>query len=215
MAEHSDAEDRAALDRDRVPPFDPAPQQDEPLVGEHAWGAPTQMSSELPGVPDHFQRLWTPYRMVYIQQGQMPSEEACPFCRAPELPDDQGLIVFRGELNFVLMNLYPYNTGHMMVCPYRHVGLYDQATTDEVAEMAVLTQTAMRVISQVTNCQGFNIGMNQGRIAGAGIADHLHQHIVPRWSLDSNFFPIIAKTKALPILLEDMRRDLQEAWPAA
>ncbi len=83
----------------------------------------------------------------------------------------------------------------------------------DVVEMAVLTQTAMRVLSQVTRCQGFNIGMNQGRIAGAGIADHLHQHIVPRWSLDSNFFPIIAKTKALPILLEDMRRDIQAAWP--
>jgi len=206
--------ERAALHRDELPAFDPAPEQEPPLVAEHAWGAPTQMSSELPGVPDHFQRLWTPYRMVYIQQGQMPDEHACPFCRAPELSDDQGLIVARGETCFVLLNLYPYNTGHMMVCPYRHVGLYDQATTEEVAEMAVLTQTAMRVLAQVTRCQGFNIGMNQGRIAGAGIADHLHQHIVPRWSLDSNFFPIIAKTKALPILLEDMRQDIQAAWPA-
>ena len=207
---HSDAERR----RDSVQRFEPAPEPDAPEIGDHVWGAPTQMSSELPGVPDHFQRLWTPYRMVYIQQGQMPDKDDCPFCRAPELDDDQGLIIHRGETCFVLMNLYPYNTGHIMVCPYRHVGLYDQATTEEVTEMAVLTQTAMRVLSNVTRCQGFNIGLNQGRIAGAGIADHLHQHIVPRWSLDSNFFPIIAKTKALPILIEEMRQDIQNAWPA-
>ena len=157
--------------------------------------------------------------MTYISGEDRPAggyekPTGCPFCLAPGLPPDESLVVARGEHVFAVLNLYPYNPGHLLVCPYRHVGMYDQATTEEVAEMAVLTQTAMRVLSQVTRCQGFNIGMNQGRIAGAGIADHLHQHIVPRWSLDSNFFPIIAKTKALPILLEDMRRDIQAAWPA-
>lgn len=175
-------------------------------------GAPTWMSSELPGVPDEFQRLWTPYRMAYIQQGQQPDRDACPFCIAPTLADPDGLVVHRGEHAFVLMNLFPYNTGHVMVCPYRHVATYDLATAEEVAEIGLLTQQAMRTIRRVSGNDGFNLGMNQGRIAGAGIADHLHQHIVPRWALDANFFPIIAKTKALPRLIEEVRAELQEAW---
>lgn len=100
-----------------------------------------------------------------------------------------------------------------MVNPYRHIGTYDQANADEIAEIGALTQTAMRVLGETSRCDGFNIGMNQGRIAGAGIADHLHQHIVPRWALDSNFFPIIAKTKAIPRLIEEIRAELQAAWP--
>lgn len=190
---------------------DPAdyPAPDDPREA----GAPTWMSSEIAGVPDEFQRLWTPYRMVYIKNGQMPHEEDCPFCRAPKLADEDGLIVHRGKHAYVVMNLYPYNTGHIMVNPYRHVATYDLATEEEVAEMGALTQTAMRVLKQISRCDGFNIGMNQGRIAGAGIADHLHQHIVPRWSLDANFFPIIAKTKAIPRLLEEVRAELQESWP--
>jgi ATP adenylyltransferase len=98
------------------------------------------------------------------------------------------------------------------VCPYRHVALYDQATSDEIAEIGSLTQAVMRVTRQVFANEGFNIGMNQGRVAGAGVAGHLHQHIVPRWSTDSNFFPIIAKSKAMPRLLSDVRRQLAEAW---
>ncbi|WP_092506690.1 HIT family protein [Agrococcus jejuensis] len=170
------------------------------------------MSSELAGVPDRYQRLWTPYRMAYIQQGQQPEQPACPFCVAPTLPDADGLVVHRGTTAFVIMNLYPYNTGHVMVCPYRHVATYDLATEEETAEIALLTQQAMRTISLVSNNDGVNIGMNQGRVAGAGIADHLHQHIVPRWATDANFFPIIAQTKALPRLLEEVRAELAERW---
>ncbi|WP_144719709.1 HIT family protein [Agrococcus jejuensis] len=170
------------------------------------------MSSELAGVPDRYQRLWTPYRMAYIQQGQQPERDACPFCVAPTLPDADGLVVHRGTSAFVIMNLYPYNTGHVMVCPYRHVATYDLATEEETAEIALLTQQAMRTISLVSNNDGVNIGMNQGRVAGAGIADHLHQHIVPRWATDANFFPIIAQTKALPRLLEEVRAELAERW---
>lgn len=177
-------------------------------------GAPTWMSSELAGVPDQFQRLWTPYRMVYIKNGQMPGKEECPFCRAPNVSDQDGLIVHRGEHAYVVMNLYPYNTGHVMVNPYRHVATYDLATDEEILEIGQLTRTAMKVIKQVSQCDGFNIGMNQGRIAGAGIADHLHQHIVPRWSLDANFFPIIAKTKSIPRLIEEVRAEIQAAWPS-
>ena len=99
------------------------------------------------------------------------------------------------------------------MCPYRHVALYDDATEDETAEIASLTQTAMRVLRATSHCDGFNLGMNQGEIAGAGIAAHLHQHIVPRWALDSNFFPIIAGTKAIPKLLGDVRREIAAAWP--
>jgi ATP adenylyltransferase len=172
-----------------------------------------ESSAGFAAVPDAFQRLWTPHRLAYILDGQDPAENACPFCVAPTLDDEKALIVARGEHAFVVLNLYPYNSGHVLVCPYRHVATYDNATPDEVAEIGSLTQTAMRVLTEVSRAHGFNIGMNQGRVAGAGIAEHLHQHIVPRWALDSNFFPIIAETKALPRLLGEVRAELAAAWP--
>jgi len=186
----------------------------------HEDGEPQQVTVEDPshlvGVPDEFQRLWTPHRMVYIQQGQQrPHGDDCPFCVAPSLSDEEALIVHRGKTAYALLNLFPYNSGHLLVCPYRHVSLYDEATPDEVAEIAAITQTAMRVIRGVARNDGYNIGMNQGEIAGAGIASHLHQHIVPRWASDANFLPIIAKTKALPQLLGDARTAIAEAWPHA
>jgi len=184
--------------------------------GPHEFdGLPVEDSRDFAAVPDAFQRLWTPHRMVYIQGGEQPHIDECPFDRAPTLSDEEGLIVARGEHAYVLLNLFPYNSGHLLVCPYRHVATYDLATPEEVAEIGSLTQTAMRVLTAVSHCDGFNIGMNQGRIAGAGVAGHLHQHIVPRWALDSNFFPIIAGTKAVPQLLGDVRAEIQAAWPAA
>jgi ATP adenylyltransferase len=173
-----------------------------------------ESTADFAAVPDAFQRLWTPHRIAYIQSGQQPAKDSCPFCVAPSLSDEEALIVARGTRAFVLLNLFPYNSGHLLVCPYRHVSTYDEATDEEVAEIASLTQTAMRVLSATSGAHGFNIGMNQGQIAGAGIADHLHQHVVPRWAHDSNFFPIIAKTKALPQLLGDVRTAVAEAWPA-
>lgn len=172
-------------------------------------------ASGFAAVPDAFQRLWTPYRMVYIADNsqQAPAEHDCPFCVAPTLSDEKALIVARGQHAYVLLNLYPYNSGHLLVCPYRHVATYDDATRDEVAEIASLTQVAMRVLRRTANVDGFNIGMNQGRLAGAGVAEHLHQHIVPRWALDSNFFPIIAGTKAVPRLLGEVRAEIAAAWP--
>ncbi|RFA14781.1 HIT family hydrolase [Subtercola boreus] len=172
-------------------------------------------SSTMAGVPDEFQRLWTPHRMVYIQSGTQPGADECPFCIAPTLDDEQSLIVARGTHAYVLLNLFPYNSGHLLVCPYRHISLYDEASPEETAEIASLTQTAMRVLRTVSRCDGYNLGMNQGRVAGAGIADHLHQHIVPRWATDANFFPIIAKTKALPQLLGEVRASIAAAWPVA
>jgi ATP adenylyltransferase len=176
--------------------------------------ATIESSSEFAAVPDAFQRLWTPHRLVYIEKGQQPAKHECPFCVAPSMSDEKALIVARGEHCYVLLNLFPYNSGHLLVCPYRHVATYDLATPEEIAEMATLTQTAMRVLSATSNCDGFNIGMNQGRIAGAGIAEHLHQHIVPRWATDSNFFPIIAGTKAIPRLLGEVRAEVAAGWPA-
>jgi ATP adenylyltransferase len=171
---------------------------------------------ELAGEADGFQRLWTPHRMVYLQGEDKPADaaagEQCPFCRAPSRSDEDGLIVARGELAFVVMNLYPYNTGHVMVCPYRHVSLYTELTPEETIEVAATTQTAMRVIQAISGAQGFNIGMNLGSAGGAGIAAHLHQHVVPRWGGDANFLPIVGQTKALPELLSDTRRRLAEAW---
>ena len=169
-------------------------------------------AAELPGVPNAFQHLWTPHRLVYIQNGQQPPEEECPFCLGPAKDDATSLIVHRGETGFVLLNLFPYNSGHLLVCPYRHVATYDQASKAEVDEIAELTQQAMRVLSGTSRCHGFNIGMNQGEVAGAGIAGHLHQHIVPRWRNDANFFPIIAETKALPRLLGEVREELASNW---
>lgn len=172
-----------------------------------------EYSSDFAAVPDAFQRLWTPHRMVYIENNQKSDNDGCAFCVAPTLPDDEALIVHRGELVYVLLNLFPYNSGHLLVVPYRHVALYDEATAEEVAEIGRLTQTAMRVLTAVSRTDGYNIGMNQGRIAGAGIAEHLHQHIVPRWAHDANFFPIIAETKALPRLLGEVRAEIANAWP--
>ena len=172
------------------------------------------------GIPDAYQRLWVPHRMAYIASNHTgenaggASDDSCPFCEAPKRSDEEALIVHRGEHAYVLLNLFPYNSGHLLVCPYRHVPLYDEATDDEVREIGSLTQTAMRVLRADSRCDGFNIGLNQGRIAGAGVADHLHQHVVPRWASDANFFPIIAETKALPVLLGDTRAALAAAWPA-
>ena len=113
---------------------------------------------------------------------------------------------------YVILNLFPYNAGHLLVCPYRHVATYDKATLEETAEIALLTQQAMATIEATSRAHGFNIGMNQGQVAGAGIAEHLHQHIVPRWRNDSSFFPIIAQTKAIPKLLGEVRETIATNW---
>ncbi|MGV8969424.1 MAG: HIT family protein [Microbacteriaceae bacterium] len=174
--------------------------------------AAAESSVNFAAVPDAFQRLWTPHRLVYIQSAHDAPDHACPFCVAPSLDDEQSLIVARGKSAYVLLNLFPYNSGHLLVCPYRHVASYDDATTDEVSEIGSLTQKAMRVLTATANADGFNIGMNQGKLAGAGVAEHLHQHVVPRWAHDSNFFPIIAGTKAVPRLLGEVRAELAKAW---
>lgn len=168
----------------------------------------------LAGTPDAFDRLWTPHRMAYVSkgQGQVTDEASCPFCAAPQRDDDAGLIVSRGHTCYVVMNLYPYNPGHLLVCPYRHVPDYTDLTVEETAEFAQLTQIGMEVLRDVSRAAGFNLGMNQGNAGGAGIAAHLHQHIVPRWGGDGNFLPIIAQTKNVTGTIGDMRELITAAW---
>jgi ATP adenylyltransferase len=162
-----------------------------------------------------FERLWTPYRMAYIRgEGKPTGEHDCPFCVIPTRDDEDGLIVARGRTVYAVLNLYPYNAGHLMVVPYRHVPDYTDLASDEVAEFGAFTQTAMRVVREVSGAQGFNIGMNQGAVAGAGIADHLHQHVVPRWGGDTNFMPVVGLTRVLPQVLSETRKLLAEGWAA-
>ncbi|EFP57079.1 HIT domain-containing protein [Dermacoccus sp. Ellin185] len=174
-----------------------------------------EQAGAFAGEADGFGRLWTPHRMAYIE-GERPTKDAghgCPFCASPTKTDADGLIVHRGEHCFVVMNLFPYNPGHLLVCPYRHVASYIDLTDDETEEFTKLTKAGVRALKAASNPGGFNLGMNQGDVAGAGVAAHLHQHIVPRWGGDMNFMPIIGRTKALPVLLEDSRQRIVANWP--
>jgi len=170
------------------------------------------------GVADAFGRLWTPERMAYIKGENKPpggshAAEDCPFCTIPGMGDEEGLVVARGAVSYAVLNLYPYNSGHLMVCPYRHVSDYTDLDRDETAEVADLTQRAITALRRASGAQGFNIGMNLGSVAGAGIAAHLHQHVVPRWGGDTNFMPVVGRTKVLPQLLAQTRDLVAEAWP--
>ena len=162
---------------------------------------------------DGWQRIWAPHRKEYLaSEAGNYTDDTCPFCLCQDVDDAQGLIVHRGTNAFVVMNKYPYASGHLMVCTNRHVSMYDQLESHETAEVSELTQKAMATLRTVSHCQGFNIGMNQGTVAGAGVAGHLHQHIVPRWANDSNFMPIVAGTRVMPELIEQTRALLSEAW---
>ena len=167
------------------------------------------------GMPDNWQRLWAPHRMSYLEGENRPltgNEIECPFCQIPGLSDDQALIVARGKEAYAVMNLYPYNAGHLLICTFRHVAELPELTPSEQTEVTSLTSHAMKVLRKVSNAVGFNIGINQGSVSGAGIAGHFHQHIVPRWAGDANFMPIIGKTKVLPQLLQDSRALLASGW---
>jgi ATP adenylyltransferase len=163
------------------------------------------------GIPDGWQRIWMPERMAYIK-GE--GKDGCAFCDIPSLGDEDGLVVARGASVYVVLNLYPYNSGHVMVVPFRHVADYTELSDDETAEVASYTKKAMATLREVSGAQGFNVGMNQGSVAGAGIAPHLHQHVVPRWGGDTNFMPVVARTKVLPQLLRETRHLLADAFPS-
>jgi ATP adenylyltransferase len=149
------------------------------------------------------ERLWTPWRMAYIRQGTK-DDDACVLCELPAQGDDPANHVLgRGEHVFAMLNAFPYNPGHLMVSPFRHVGEYGELTPEELGELMAMTGTAIAAMQAESAPHGFNLGMNLGRVAGAGIADHLHLHLVPRWGGDTNFMPIVAQTKVLPELLDE------------
>jgi ATP adenylyltransferase len=167
------------------------------------------------GEPDHLQRLWTPHRMSYIAEAPMKGGSGGsrqPFTDIPMMPDEEGLVVARGESVYIVLNLYPYNPGHSMVVPYRRVAELEDLTPDESLELISFTQKLIRVIKSVSRPHGFNVGLNLGQSAGGSLADHLHMHVVPRWSGDANFITIIGGSKAVPQLLGETRELLAKEW---
>jgi ATP adenylyltransferase len=170
------------------------------------------------GERDHLQRLWTPYRMTYLAEAPMKrgpdssgkTEE--PFTDIPQLSDEDGLVVARGDLVYAVLNLYPYNPGHLMVVPYRRVSELEDLTEAESAELMAFIQKAIRVIKNVSRPHGFNVGLNLGASAGGSLAEHLHVHVVPRWGGDANFITIVGGSKVIPQLLRDTRNLLATEW---
>ena len=154
-------------------------------------------------------KIFAPWRYKYIKN---PDSEGCIFCRAASSNDDRKSgVLFRGEFSFVIMNKYPYNNGHIMVAPYKHTGNFGEMNENEMLEMSLFLRKWQEVIKKAMKPEGFNIGMNIGRIAGAGFEDHLHYHLVPRWSGDTNFMPIIGVTKVVPISIDEAYDILLEA----
>jgi len=174
-----------------------------------------QVSDRGAGDPDRLQRLWTPHRMSYIAESPKfggsgrPSE---PFTDIPTLSDEDGLVIARGELVYAVLNLYPYNPGHLMVVPYRRVSELEDLTDAETAELMAFVQKAIRVMKAISRPDGFNVGLNLGRSAGGSLAEHLHMHVVPRWSGDANFITVVGETKVIPQLLRDTRVLLADEW---
>jgi len=166
------------------------------------------------GDGDHLQRLWTPHRMSYIadsiKSGSAKSTE--PFTDIPTMTDEDGLVVARGELVYAVLNLYPYNPGHLMVVPYRRVAELENLSEAESAELMAFTQKAIRVMKRVSRPHGFNVGLNLGTSAGGSLAEHLHMHVVPRWGGDANFITVIGGAKVIPQLLRDTRELLANEW---
>jgi ATP adenylyltransferase len=166
------------------------------------------------GSDDGLERIWTPHRMSYIRTA-IGDEGGCPLCTIPAMKEGEGLVVARGDSVYAVLNLHPYNPGHLMVVPYRHVAGLEELTPEESGELMSMTQQAIRVIRSVSNPQAFNVGLNLGRVGGGSLADHLHQHVVPRWTGDANFITVTGGTKTLPQLLADTRELLAEAWERA
>ena len=158
---------------------------------------------------------WTPWRSTYIKGDTTAEEQGCPLCSAHQGTDDaQRLVLYRGQSAYVLMNLYPYNPGHLMVVPYEHTAKFDALPSDTAAEIMSLGQTCTRILTDAMQPHGFNLGMNLGRTAGAGIDEHLHLHIVPRWNGDTNFMPLIGGVKLIPEALDDTYADLRPRFDA-
>ncbi len=156
--------------------------------------------------------LWAPWRLEYVQSAD--DEPGCVFCTALTGDDVERLVVHRGRSAFVLLNKFPYASGHVMVAPIRHVGEFGDLRDEEVLEIHGLAQRSLRALREVYSPDGFNLGWNLGRVAGAGVVDHVHLHVVPRWAGDTNFMPVLADVKVLPEHLTETRGRLAEVWPA-
>jgi ATP adenylyltransferase len=149
-------------------------------------------------------RIWAPWRLAYVKDASKDAEQECIFCAKPAGDDDEAnLIVHRGERCFVILNLFPYTNGHLMIAPYEHLATLGELDPDTVAEMMALTQRAMAVLEDRYEPHGYNVGFNQGRVAGAGVEHHIHMHVVPRWGGDTNFMPVLADTRVMPQTLEE------------
>jgi ATP adenylyltransferase len=156
------------------------------------------------------ERLWAPWRMEYIDSARDEEEVGCLFCEKPKEGDDEkALILARSEKSFAILNKYPYNSGHLMVAPFRHVGELEGLEDDESLDLQKLLQRSIKAVKEAMKPDGFNLGMNLGRVAGAGVPDHLHWHLVPRWSGDTNFMPVIADAKVLPDSLANAEAKLR------
>jgi ATP adenylyltransferase len=159
-------------------------------------------------------RLWTPWRMEYILDDNKPG--GCIFCDKPkEEKDRENMILFRGENVFVIMNRYPYNNGHLMITPYSHVSTIDSLSMDELSETFAEVQRTVRILKEAMSPEGFNIGINIGKAAGAGIEEHLHVHVVPRWGGDTNFMPVLADVRVMPELLDETYSNLYDFFNRA
>lgn len=155
--------------------------------------------------------LWSPWRYRYVQKTD--STDSCIFCdKAAAHEDEKNLIVYRAEHNFIILNMFPYTTGHLMIAPYRHVATIEEAPEPSVTEMMLLTRTAQKHLREIYHPEGFNLGMNIGESAGAGVADHIHMHVLPRWKGDANFMTVIGETRVIPEDLTETHRKLQRAF---
>ena len=155
-------------------------------------------------------QLWAPWRMAYIDSGGT-AEEGCIFCALPAAErDEENLIVYRGPRVFVIMNKVPYNNGHLMIAPYQHVPSIEELDAATLTELMTTAQRMLAAMRAAFNPQGYNMGINQGAVAGAGVADHVHLHIVPRWNGDTNFMPVLADTKVMPDFIQKTARQIRE-----
>jgi ATP adenylyltransferase len=158
------------------------------------------------------ERLWAPWRMEYIGSAKEGEDQGCIFCEKPKEGDDEkALILARTELSFAMLNRYPYNSGHLMIAPFRHVGELEEVEDPESLDMQQLLQRCIKALKEAMQPEGFNVGMNLGTVAGAGIPDHVHWHVVPRWTGDTNFMPVLGETKVLPELIANSYRRLRDS----
>jgi ATP adenylyltransferase len=163
------------------------------------------------GVANH--RIWAPWRLAYVRDASKDAESECIFCTKPAEDDDKAnLIVSRGERCFVILNLFPYTNGHLMIAPYEHLSTLQELDADTVAELMALAQRAMAALDQQYEPHGYNVGANQGRVAGAGYEGHIHLHVVPRWAGDTNYMPVLADTRVMPQSLEQSYEALKDAF---